>query len=119
MTTAPAGSVSSRPTRSYPTPRTDGLTRCAAKANLRPVPDPSSMILDLSSLLSLLENCPPRAASEKVARCGWAVLVALAVFARLPRNESFTLSKRLGQLSITQQALLGIKSKIIRATPEG
>jgi hypothetical protein len=68
--------------------------------------DQPAMILDFSSFWSLLQNCPTQAANEKVGRCGRAVLVAQAVFARLPRNESFTLNTRLGHLSITQQALI-------------
>jgi hypothetical protein len=54
--------------------------------------------------LSLLHKCRPPAASEEVGRCGRAALVARAVFARLPRNESFRLSTRLGRLSFMRQA---------------
>src|SRR5512132_1327849 len=69
------------------------------------------MILDSSPPESLLQNCLPPAASEKVGRCGRAVLVVRRVFARLPRNESFTLITRLDHLSITQQAPESIKSR--------
>ena len=71
------------------------------------------MILALLSPQSLLQNCLPPAANQKLGRCRRAVLVAREVFTRPPRDESFTLNTRLGLVSITQQALCGIKSKII------
>jgi hypothetical protein len=73
----------------------------------------NKMILELSSLSSLLQNCLPPAANQKLGRCRRAVLVDREVFARPPRDESFTLNTRLGLVSITQQALSGDKSKIM------
>jgi hypothetical protein len=70
------------------------------------------MILDISSPWSLLQNCLPPAANQKLGRCRRAVLVAREVFTRPPRDESFTLNTRLGLVSITQQAPWSDKSKI-------
>src|SRR5690348_12042646 len=70
------------------------------------------MILALLSPQSLLQNCLPPAANQKLGRCRRAVLVAREVFTRPPRDESFTLNTRLGLVSITQRAPQSYKSKI-------
>ena len=71
------------------------------------------MTLALLSPESLLQNCLPPAADQKLGRCSRAVLVAWEVFARPPRDESFTLNTRLGLVSITQRAPGSYKSKIM------